>query len=56
MTANSSAQSKDVVFPNTYTVFFCVSVGIISELSDDVKAASVGPSSRISTLNCRTAW
>lgn len=35
-------------------MFFWVSVGIINELSADVKAALVGPSRRISTVNCNT--
>lgn len=50
----SSAQSKDVVFASTYIVFFWVSVGITTELSPSVKASSVGPSNKISTLNCNT--
>lgn len=54
MTANSSAQVKDVVLASTYTTFFWVSVGMMTELSSAVKASSVGPSSRISTLNCNT--
>jgi len=54
ITAKSSAQVNEVVLARTYTVFFWVSVGMISELSADVKAASVGPSKRISTLNWST--
>lgn len=54
--AKSSAHWKDVVLARTYMMFFCVSVGIITELSPRVKATStsVGPSRRISTVNCRT--